>query len=394
MPSCAPRPTAAGAARLRRRLGRLWRYSPRDGVLVALSLAYGCALLGAMAVFASGASTLAEALALVGLIASGLWWGGNTIAHNFLHRPFFAVPRANRLFSLYLSVLLGFPQSAWRDLHLAHHAGKAPRVQVRAALLVEALAVIAVWAAAAASVPQFFFAVLPGYALGLALCFLQGHFEHAPVTASYYGRFYNVCFFNDGFHVEHHAAPQAHWTELPRNGAVEHASRFPPVLRWLERCNLETLERWALRRPRLKTWLLHRHARAFAALAPRVGPVQRIAVVGGALFPRTAIVCRTLYPHAHIRVIDASASNIATAQALLDDVSIEFRHATFEPGSVDASADLYVVPLALHGDRAKVYSKPPARWCIVHDWIWNRRGVATAVVSLLLLKRVNLVEAR
>jgi hypothetical protein len=52
------------------------------------------------------------------------------------------------------------------------------------------------------------------------------------------------------------------------------------------------------------------------------------------------------------------------------------------------------VPLALHGDRAKVYANPPGRRCLVHDWIWNRRGVASAVVSPLLLKRVNLVEPR
>ena len=48
---------------------------------------------------------------------------------------------------------------------------------------------------------------LPGYAGGLALCALHGHYEHAGGTTSHYGTLYNVLLFNDGFHVEHHAHP-------------------------------------------------------------------------------------------------------------------------------------------------------------------------------------------
>lgn len=396
------------------RRAALWRYSPRDGVLVALAFAYAAVLLGVAAAAAAGLVTDAAALAAPALVACGLWWGANTIAHNFLHRPFFAAPFANRLFSLFSSVLFGFPQSAWRDLHLAHHASKRARVRLRAASFVETAAVLVSWLAAAVLVPQFWVAIyLPGYALGLALCFLQGYFEHSPRTASYYGKLYNACFFNDGYHVEHHVAPNAHWTEVARNGKRERSSGFPPVLRWLERCNLDTLERWVLRSPRARSWLLQTHAKAIAALAAHVSDVRTVAVVGGALFPRTAIVCRALFPGARIAVVDASLENIATARALLGDSTIEFRHATFTPGSdaewgadrgdgglaVDPGhagrrADLVVIPLALRGERAAVYANPPGRWCIVHDWIWNRRGVATAVVSPFLLKRVNLIASR
>ncbi|RDJ93851.1 hypothetical protein B4Q13_19050 [Lacticaseibacillus rhamnosus] len=45
----------------------------------------------------------------------------NTISHQFIHRPFFQHRAANRLFAAYLSVLLGFPHSLWRDRHLSHH---------------------------------------------------------------------------------------------------------------------------------------------------------------------------------------------------------------------------------------------------------------------------------
>jgi fatty acid desaturase len=49
---------------------RLWA---RDGVFVLLSVAHAGALL------------LVPSTAL---IAIGLWWSANTIAHNFIHRPF------------------------------------------------------------------------------------------------------------------------------------------------------------------------------------------------------------------------------------------------------------------------------------------------------------------
>jgi hypothetical protein len=81
-------------------------------------------------------------------------------------------------------------------------------------MFVEAGLVLAMWAAIAIVLPRFFLTVyLPGWAIGLGLCFLQGHFEHERGTTSHYGRVYNALFFNDGYHVEHHARPGALWTE-------------------------------------------------------------------------------------------------------------------------------------------------------------------------------------
>ena len=56
------------------------------------------------------------------IIALGVWWNSNTIAHNFIHRPSFRLRWCNLLFSAYLSVILGI-QALWRERHLAHHAG-------------------------------------------------------------------------------------------------------------------------------------------------------------------------------------------------------------------------------------------------------------------------------
>ena len=71
--------------------------------------------------------SIAHAAALVlvphpAVIGIGLWWNANTISHIFIHRPFFAAPAANRIYAFFLSLLLGVPQTLWRDRHLLHHA--------------------------------------------------------------------------------------------------------------------------------------------------------------------------------------------------------------------------------------------------------------------------------
>jgi hypothetical protein len=50
-----------------------------------------------------------------------------------------------------------------------------------------------------------------------------------------------------------------------------------------------------------------------------------------------------------------------------------------------------VVPLALRGHRARYYAVPPAPRVAIHDWLWHRRGQRSAIVSVLLAKRINLV---
>src|SRR6185503_11556422 len=202
------------------------------------------------------------------VVGMGLWWNSNTISHNFIHKPFFRARWLNVLFSLYLSAVLGLPQSLWRDRHLAHHAGSRWRLRLRGLLIGEMLVVLALWCGLLASFPAFFLtAYLPGFCAGLALCALHGREEHAGGTTSYYGRLYNRFFFNDGYHVEHHRMPGAHWSALPslvRPGAV--ASRWPPVLRWIEVFSLETLERLVLGSKPLQRISLAWHEGAIARL--------------------------------------------------------------------------------------------------------------------------------
>jgi hypothetical protein len=351
------------------------RHSRWDALLVALALAQG-----ALVVCAPSAP----------LLALGLWWNSNTIAHNFIHKPFFRSRPLNTLFALYQSVLLGVPQSVWRGRHLAHHAGVRWRFRLGGQAALEVALVLGLWAALLAWRPWFFLTVYaPAWVAGLCLCALHGHYEHARGTVSHYGILYNVLFFNDGYHAEHHARPGLHWTRLPAARVEAPASRWPAVLRWLDALSLEGLERLVLRSPRLQRFVLARHERAFRRLLPHLAESRRVAIVGGGLFPRTLLVLRRLLPGATFVVIDRSADNIAAALPFAS-AGVEFVHDCYRPELL-AGCDLTVFPLAFVGDRAALYRSPPAPRVVIHDWLWRRRGTG-AVVSPLLLKRLNLVR--
>lgn len=352
------------------------RHSRWDALLVALAALHGVVLV---------------AFPIMPVVAVGVWWNSNTIAHYFIHAPFFRSRRLNVLFSLYLSALLGIPQTIWRERHLAHHAGVVWKPRISPQLIAETALVLGVWLVLLATQPRFFVTVyLPGYVAGLVLCYLHGYFEHVQGTISHHGRLYNLLFFNDGYHVEHHASPGTHWTRLPQRVILSApTSRWPAALRWLDALSLEGLERWVLRSPRLQAFLLRSHERAFRRLLPQLSRLQYVAIIGGGLFPRTLLILRRLLPEARFVIIDRSADNIETARRFLGE-NVDFRHAIYEPGLV-TECDLAVFPLAFVGDRQALYREPPASAVLIHDWLWRRRG-RSAIVSLFLLKRVNLVR--
>ena len=96
-------------------------------------------------------------------------------------------------------------------------------------------------------------------------------------------------------------------------------------------------------------------------------------------------------PDARLTIIDANQIHLDGARALLDPAGIEFVHALLFTSERPHGCDLLVIPLSYSGDRTAVYAHPPAPAVIVHDWIWRRRG-ASRIVSVLLLKRINLVS--
>ena len=208
--------------------------------------------------------------------------------------------------------------------------------------------------------------------------------------------------------------PSVHWRELPaRRVGGARTSRWPAPLRWIELVGLERLESIVLQSPLLQRWVVSVHERAFRRLlltsvpardlrpsarppsppegtevSRRDGGDYRIGIVGGGLFPRTALVLRRLFPHARLTVIDANRQHLSIAGQFLP-ADIECREELFDGGA--APYDLVVLPLSFDGSRSAIYKRPPAPCVIAHDWIWRRRG-RSAIVSIALLKRINLVE--
>ncbi|MDA1015389.1 MAG: fatty acid desaturase [Planctomycetota bacterium] len=360
----------------------LLRYSAWDALFVGLAVVQGVVLVKFPGVL---------------VIGIGIWWNSNTVSHGFIHNPFFRVRMLNRMFAAYLTVLLGFPHALWRSRHLAHHAESHTQSHARwhwsAELVTQTGLVILLWGVLLWFAPMFCLTVYaPGFALGMALCALHGHYEHAVGTISYHGRLYNLVFFHDGFHVEHHAQPSRHWSRLDSAAGQTQTSRWPPVLRWLDVFSLESLERFAMRSARLRWFLLRSHKRAFEQLL-RDEVLQsnsiRVGIVGGGVFPRTAIVLRDLLPAAQITVIDLNHGNLETAAPLMP-ADVDVVHAAFDPRK-HADFDVLVFPLTLRGDRGVLYQNPSAPLVLIHDWIWRRRGTSR-VVSWWLLKRLNLVK--
>lgn len=360
-----------------------------DATLVALSVLHGALLVSVPA---------------AAIVAVGVWWNSNTIAHNFLHRPFFRDRRLNRAFALWQTAVLGIPQTLWRERHLAHHAGVDWEPRLSAALCTEVALIAGVWLTLSLAAPRLLLtAYLPGLAAGLVLCAVQGRYEHAGQAAiSHYGRLYNALCLNDGYHVEHHAYPGLHWTDLPgRRCSGTRVSRWPALLRWLDGLSLELLERLVLQSGCLQQFVIGAHLRAVRRLLDGLPPPRHVVIVGGGLFPRTAIALHSVVPEAHLLIVDTSLENLQTARRIIERGNeslrraVSFIHCHFVPDTSDLirGTDLLVIPLAFDGHRRRIYERPPAPLVLVHDWIWRANGRST-LISPWLLKRLNLVRGQ
>jgi hypothetical protein len=138
--------------------------------------------------------------------------------------------------------------------------------------------------------------------------------------------------------------------------------------------------------------VLRSHRRALRLLLAGLPEPGRAIVVGGGLFPRSALLLRELWPGARIAILDANPRSLDAARPRLPrDVAMSCgRYVAGE--SLDC--DLAIVPLSFDGDRERIYRDPPARVTVVHDWIWRRRGGSVGrgrIVSVFLLKSVNLI---
>lgn len=332
------------------------------------------------------------------LVGVASWWLGNTVAHQATHRRFFLDVRVERAFGLWLTLGLGVPQRLWQCRHLAHHASR--RRWLRwwrwdARLAIETAVLVFAWGVAVTRWPAWCQAVYaPGMALGFVLAALHGHFEHAGGVTDHRAAWWNRLMCNDGFHAEHHAAPRLHWRELPaRRLPGVRTSCLPPPLRWLAclapASLLDGCERLVLRSAWLRRRVLAAHRAALAHVLRGEAAPSTIGIVGGGLFPRSAILLRELYPQARILVFDAEPAHLRAARAWLPLGVEECAQRLVAGQRLDV--DLVVLPLALRGARRQFVQRPPAARLLVHDWAWHHLGDGR-LVAWWLAKRVYLVH--
>ena len=205
-------------------------------------------------------------------VAGSYCWNMQSISHNFIHNPFFTNPWLNRAYSVLLTLDIGVPHVLYHHYHMNHHFGdndaKGPngttkdwssiyrygkgtdaegflkyilvsffRVEVgpvlrvvarhgRAEVLqtaVESLVLAVFWAVLLLVNWKYFVCFyLPSYYLGWVISYAEGYLEHYGAqpgnpyanSVSSYNRLYNLLWFNNGYHQEHHWDPKTHWTRM------------------------------------------------------------------------------------------------------------------------------------------------------------------------------------
>ena len=258
MPPAAPKPDT------------VFRYSAWDAVPALLVVIHLALIVAFMAAWDQLSWTMRFAGGLAYAFAIG--WNQDSVAHNFIHNPFFKSRLLNRITEYALTLENGIPQTMYAYVHMLHHAGNsdypdaagktrdpislyahgadrkaepmlsyvfmafwrddgpfevarqiaAKRPAEAARALREFWVMIAVFAVAFLLKWQFVLFLAPFYYLGQSLSALIAYYEHLgadPLTpiatgVSTYEPLYNFVFLGNGYHAEHHHRPKQHWTRM------------------------------------------------------------------------------------------------------------------------------------------------------------------------------------
>jgi len=216
--------------------------------------------------------TWPERIAGLLIYAFSVGWNLNSVAHNFIHNPFFVAPWANRIVAYLISWSLITPQTMYHYVHLWHHAGNADypdeaghtvdplsiyqfgadrkpeplwsyvflqffrdddpfalAAKIRSRRPADARramnefwSMLVVWATFLLIAWPFAVLGIVASYLGQCLSNLSGYYEHLggnpdePIAwgVSTYAPVYNFVFLNNGYHAEHHYRPKQHWTRM------------------------------------------------------------------------------------------------------------------------------------------------------------------------------------
>jgi fatty acid desaturase len=248
---------------------KLFAFSKHDWIPVVAALFQFIFLLTFFAVFPVAPWWLLISMGFT--YAISISWNINGISHNFLHNPYFKSHILNRVFSLIESLSIGFSQTFYEYVHQRHHMGNSDRpdetgdtidwlsiyrhghdgeaeniwsyvflsyfrddpkviyneikrknpadafwgvFEIAAFLMFYVLGAVYDW--------HFMLFFLPFYYIGHCLSYLNGYYLHfggnpdKPIAwgVSSYEKLYNILWFNNGYHAEHHFRPKLHWTQM------------------------------------------------------------------------------------------------------------------------------------------------------------------------------------
>ena len=253
----------------------LFRYSVWDAIPVVSAFVHLAYLFSMYAVFTYLQLPIKfkfPLLILMGVVYSfSICWNLNGISHNFIHNKYFNSGILNRIFSIVESVCCLFSQVLYDYIHRRHHMGNSDkpgengdtidwvsiyrhghdghaenawkfmfisffREDPKAAYreikkhdaaearwgIVEIVIVGCCMVGTAILNWRFMAYFVPFWYFGHCLSYLNGYFEHfganpdVPMAwgVSSYHKFYNLIWFNNGYHAEHHYRPRAHWTRM------------------------------------------------------------------------------------------------------------------------------------------------------------------------------------
>ncbi len=210
-------------------------------------------------------------LPLLCLYAVSISWNINGVSHNFLHNPYFNNDYLNRAFSLVESLAVGFSQAFYTWVHNRHHSGNSDlpndkgetidwlsiyrhghdgkpedvwsytfksffRDDIKAlykalhkqspanahfGIIELACLALMLLIMTFINIKALFIMVIFNF-LGNCLSSLNGYYEHyngnpnKPIAwgVSTYNFVYNLLWFNNGYHAEHHFRPRMHWKKM------------------------------------------------------------------------------------------------------------------------------------------------------------------------------------
>lgn len=253
----------------------LFRYSNWDAVPVLFGVIHLVYLIGMYVVFTYVHlpwQIKVPLMAAMGIMYGySISWNINGISHNFIHNRYFNSPLLNRMMSILISIDCCFSQVIYDYIHRRHHIGNSDKQDEKG----ETIDLISIYRHGhdghAENVWKFTFGsffreepmhvyreikksdpreskwglfemgitavmlvggfflnwkfmlfYIPCWYFGHCMSYLNGYFEHfggnpdVPMAwgVSSYHKLYNLVWFNNGYHAEHHYRPRAHWTRM------------------------------------------------------------------------------------------------------------------------------------------------------------------------------------